>query len=215
MSSTVEKVVVANPKSFALTQNREYPVISKSDRKITIVNDNNITASYYSSIFKDIVTAPKKKEPQAVVLPTVDEIIATFAYNLAANTISFSVQGTEHTIPYNLGNSGTSVSCGVRQISGLNEFFDVCTEYFEDNIDVLPVDLRNQVIDAMFGGSILAVMTNTTEVAMFILSTNTNYDEFSRIDAVLSIFSVADYTRNNPNSGNDIKLWVLNQQVGD
>ncbi len=207
-------VVVGNPKSYALTAGKAYPVISVTGRRITIVNDNNITAAYMASVFRNEgkEEAIAKAAPKAVVYPTVDEILATFNYNITEGNISFDVQGNAVVINASLGNSGTSISCGIRQISGLNDFFEICTEYFEQELGHLPAELRDSIIDALFTASVLKFMENVTSVGLFLASTNTNHTEFARINALLAPYTVQSHTCDNPNSGNEIKLWVLEQQ---
>tara|TARA_R110000851_G_scaffold315229_3_gene477580 strand:- start:8445 stop:9092 length:648 start_codon:yes stop_codon:yes gene_type:complete len=210
-----DKVKVGNPKSFALTQGKEYDVIARSadSKKITIVNDNNITASYFGSVFQNAGNVEKKAaKPKAVVLPTVEEVMSTFHYDIGNGNVSFSVQGAEYEQSVVLGNASSNISCGIRQIFGLNTFIDSFTEFFENELNHIPATLRDELINAMLKASIMNIMENTTQVAMFVASTNTNYAEFGRIDAQLTPMTVSSFSRMNPNSGNEIKLWVLNQQ---
>jgi hypothetical protein len=209
-----DQVIVGNPKSFALTQGNTYDVIERDGRKITIVNDNNVTSTYYASVFKDEGKSKAKAEakPKAVVLPTTPEIMESFNYDLENGTIGFEVQGNPFVFATGLGNASTNISCGVRQIFGLNNFIDSCTEYLEENLPHIPAELRDEIVDAMFVAGVKALMENVTQVAMFLASTNTNYAEFSRLDAQLSPMTVASHTRMNPNSNNEIKVWVLDQQ---
>jgi len=205
-------VIVGNPKSFALTAGKEYNVLARDGKKISIVNDNNITASYYLSVFRGEGKAVKPKE-KAVVLPTVEEIMATFNYDIGEGNVSFQVQGLNHSIDTTLGNAGSAISCGIRQIFGLNIFIDVFTEYFEEEaLAHLPAELRDTVIDAMFLESVKKIMQNTTNVGMFLASTNTDYAEFDRIEAQFADLTIMNHTRINPNTGNEIKVWVLDQQ---
>tara|TARA_R110000822_G_scaffold302649_2_gene426965 strand:+ start:17514 stop:18143 length:630 start_codon:yes stop_codon:yes gene_type:complete len=207
------KVIVGNPKGFALTQNKVYDVIEREGRKITIVNDNNITTSYYASVFKNEGKEVVKAAPK---VPTVDEIIETVVIDLGQGAITFSISGAQFVVNNTLGNAGTNISCGIRQIFGINTFYDVFTEFLENEAAQLPAALRAQLVDALFKESVERLMQNVeTQVGLFTASTNTNYNEFTRIDNVLTPMTVANHTRINPNSGNEIKLWVLDQQYGD
>lgn len=206
-------VRVSNPKNFALTQGKEYEVIARNGRKISVINDNNITAEYFASVFQgEGAEVAPSKEKKAPVLPTVQEVLATFIYDFNNNRLSFNIQGNNFTIDFVLGNSSTLISCGIRQIYSLNDFYDTLTEFFEEEISQIPAQLRNDIIDAMFVKSVEAVMQNVAgQVGMFVLSTNENTDYFPRMDNKLQPLSVVTHSMVNPNSGNPIKLWILTQ----
>lgn len=206
-------VKVANPKNFALTQGKEYEVLARDGRKITIVNDKNVQAAYFCSVFENEGAEPKKAAPKKPALPTANQVLDTFVYNMNANRIEFVVLGANFSIDIILGNSGTDVSCGIRQIFDINNFYDTLTEFFEEELPHIPVELRNTIIDGMFRKSVETVMHNVADtVGMFIVSTNENTDYFPRVDSQLQPLTVASHSRVNPNSGNPIKLWILNQQ---
>lgn len=204
-------VKVVNPKHFALTKGKEYDVLSTEGRQVSIVNDNNVTSSYWLSLFAEGKKDKEVAEPEpVVVIPTADVILATLI--VSTTEINFTVNGSNYNTLNILGDSGTQISCGIRQISNVNAFIDVITEYIESELEELPAATRNEVVMAIFRKVILAQMQNVTAVGMFLVSTNTNYSEFARIDTILTEFTVASYTRENPNSGNEIKIWVLDQQ---
>lgn len=200
-------VTVKNPKSFALTKSKKYEVLAEENNRVRIVNDNNIQAFYSLKLFKD----PKP------VVPILEEVknSIVFDYNGGNNPqLTLTILGEAYSIPAELSMGESPISCGIATIKHINRFMTRKLAFIEAlNINGIDLPFKQNVVKAMFETAILGTMdAKAATYSMFLLSTNTNFDNFAMIDDILGAMIVADYTTMNPNSENEIKLWVLTQQ---
>ena len=218
---TMAKVKVGNPKDYNLTQGKLYELIQRDGNKLLIINDNNVQAFYYKTVFIGDGAEVKEEAQKPVAVaapvkpafPTINAISKTFKYDLDNGKLSFSIDKDQHELELMLGNSGTEVSPAIRQIFHINEFYDSLTEYLENEIEDLTPKMRTEMVDMFFKMSVEAVMKNVkASVNMFVASTNTNYANFKSLCAILDPMSLGKFDKKNLKTGNNIRLWTLNQQ---
>ena len=200
-------LTVKNPKKFALTKGKKYEILDEQENRVRIVNDNNIQAFYGKSLCED----PKPKVP---VLEDVVNSVVFDPNNGPDGQVTITVLGQAYTTAINLECERPKISCGIREVWGLNGFATGLAAFLAA-IEVvgMTAPFKKAVVKAMFEATILGIMEEEAEEAgIFMLSTNTNGPNFGLINDVLQPMAVTDYTAMNPGSENEIKLWIITQQ---
>lgn len=220
-------VKVANPKNYALTQGKPYEVLERDDNRVKVVNDHNVQAWYSKKLFfnggKNLSDAQLQQAleendmapvaPAVPAFPDVNQVLEGLNYNIDAGRLEFTVGDNAHTVPIQLGNSSTEVSGAMRQIFKINDFYEALTEYLEENVEGADAAWRAAFVDGAFSKGVKALMANVQDtVKYFMVSTNENYASFNRINGVLTPLTVASDVSVNPQTGNNIKVWLLRQQ---
>lgn len=194
-----------------------YEVISETENRYSILNDKGIQKNYSKTLFKE-----EKKE-----IVVVNEINAETSVSAGGNSIDFHVEikieGFENFVDsFSIGAIlDTDISCGIKQISGVDDimrFFNVLQEDFNDfivenniniNEDIDKDEFFKEIVASLFQDFLaefestslyLLMSTNITE--------NEDYNQFV-IDELDNISETTELSGDNPNSGNTIKLWVL------
>lgn len=198
----IKQVTCRNRKNYSLTVGRQYTSDSTdmAEGYTSIVNDAGRRARYATDLFEDVVIATPTPD-------TVQQILETVRVSATSDNIvlNFTIDGDNRRIlNARLTEEGSNISCGVRQMSGLNGFTSRLVNSlseFEDR-----GDLVQQLINKAY-----AMMVNSSEsCSIVILSTNDDENsQFSITDIALNLISVSSHRAMNPNSGNNIKLWIV------
>tara|TARA_R110000850_G_scaffold11713_3_gene40117 strand:+ start:3427 stop:4086 length:660 start_codon:yes stop_codon:yes gene_type:complete len=207
-------------KKYALTVGKEYGVVHSTEKRFTIINDNNTAQNYSKDLFNEIVmpaaddsvrpVVPVPVEPE-IVLPTLVSIIDTIAIDEGNYTIRVGTRG-RYTRWGVLEVVSTVISCGIYQMYSLNDLARIISRFVEEKIDTIDTDghTAEEVCSLIFKKMVQLSIADSHDTAMLILSTNTNSDVYDIINNALNSFdSVTAVTTRNPNSGNDITLWTL------
>ena len=207
------KKVCINPKNYKLTQGNEYEILQQEDGYYLLVNDSNKTVRYYSDLFDDVEQANEPVEEVAPPPPparTEADVISSLNVTcIVSRCIVTYVDLNNQTVNFQtstIGIDGTNISCGIRQISGINDILlSIDNNVSTEDDDLL--ELRKEIVKRVIS---LFIRHNRGNARWMLMSTN--YD-----DAFEDYFDVFDSLaqtnlgwENNPNSGNDIKLWVFN-----
>ena len=192
----MKTVVCTNTRNYNLTEGTEYVTRQENDaaEMYTVINDRGLERNYSAELFRDLVSTS-----------TVEEIMATLAITVVNDnrelSLNYTVDGerknTRVTKPQE---TGTSISCGVRQIYGLNEVA-------RDVANGVPnrEDLRGKMMEKIYE----FVIENTENCAVIIASTNENDGRFDLTSIGLDELAEAFQTVHNPNSGNEIRMWSI------
>lgn len=174
-----------NPKVYNLTAGKEYEVISESNRFYTVVNDTGSAFSYSKELF-EVETPIPVEEPLNIEIQNI-------------NGHRYSIRTNKHeTTRVTFERAGTSISCGINQFYNVNELVDeILHTYREDAIEVLKA-LFTHVL-TLYVYKFALISTNITD----------NEDVIEALDKVLG-----DHQHEglNPNSDNDIALWVVDRE---
>lgn len=205
--------ICTNPKNYKLTQGKVYEILDEEDGYFLLVNDSNKTVRYYSDLFDDIEEAVEPVEEVAPPPPparTEADVISSLNVTCSVSrcTVTY-VDLNNQTVNFQtstIGISGTDISCGIRQIRGINEILSSIDNNVSTADDDL-LELRKEIIKRVISSLIHYNRGNTRWMLM-----STNNDE--RYEDYFDVFDSLAQTNlgweNNPNSGNEIKLWVFN-----
>lgn len=204
------KKVCINPKNYKLTQNNEYEILQQEDGYYLLVNDSNKTVRYYSDLFDDVevveTIAPPPPPPARTEADVISSLNVTYnnhrcniSYvDLNNQTINFTTE------PINVATS--SISCGIYQLYNINAIM----ESIDDNVDTSEDDLlelRKEIVKRVIS---LFIRNKRGNTRWMLMSTNNDdsYEDYFEVFDSLAQTNLG--WENNPNSGNDIKLWVFN-----
>lgn len=202
--------ICTNPKNYKLTQGKVYEILDKEDGYFLLVNDSNKTVRYYSDLFGDVEEAVEEVAPPPPPARTEADVVSSL--NVTCNdqrcTVTY-VDLNNQSVTFQtdtIGISVTEISCGIRQMYGINDILSSIYDNVNTDEDDL-LELRKEIVKRVIS---LLIRYNRGNTRWMLMSTN--YD-----DAFEDYFEVIDSLaqtnlgwENNPNSGNDIKLWVFN-----
>ena len=201
-----------------ITVGNKYEVISETDNRYVILNDKGIQKNYSKNLFKEVGYKQNNLVEEVDIETDVNIDINEISFKIKVKIDGFNDFLYEDKVACLLD---TDISCGIKQISGLNDimifdqnFRDDFNEYIlENNIDLgEELDLNelfNETIAALFD-DLLSELSETCLYAL--LSTNLDNNEVYNDNVIDVLNNIADnetLVGGNPNSGNEIQLWVL------
>ena len=224
-----------NTKSISV--NTSYTTISETEKRYTLVNDKGIQANYCKSLFTEEVATPTRtRAPRVAAVPVapapvavpntqINEVDVTVSVNYDDEENEFDVSlvattesGFRHENSIILEETSTSISCGIFQLTSLDNLCNTITLFKEqiftqlNNLQNTDVNVSQDDINTadILESVINELVENAEDTGLLLLSTNTNsvlttpaYRE------VLDRMSATTVETLNPNSGNRIKLWTL------
>ena len=224
-----------NTKSISI--NTSYTTISETEKRYTLVNDKGIQANYCKSLFTEEVATPTRtRAPRVAAVPVapapvavpntqINEVDVTVSVNYDDEENEFTVSlvattesGFRHENSIILEETSTSISCGIFQLTSLDNLCNTITLFKEqiftqlNNLQNTDVNVSQDDINTadILESVINELVENAEDTGLLLLSTNTNsvlttptYRE------VLDRMSATTVETLNPNSGNRIKLWTL------
>lgn len=203
----MKQVICTNPKGYRLTQNREYTVDETQKRGYyQLTNDNGREVFYADDLFRDV---PRES--------TADEIMNTLnieftLLNNNPNSVSispsYSIDGGVMSFTSTLGYERMNASCGICDLAGINGLVS-------NIVNIVPnrQDLHNRMLTTIIERLINYEHLN---YGLFLISTQVdNNNHIELIDSVLSNVGLVRIQKYNPNSGNQIVLWVLERDDVD
>lgn len=193
-----------NPKNYKLTSNKTYEVLEDLNHSIKIINDNNKVVNYHKNLFTEVI-----EEPQPTVAArTEQDVIMSMVVRDDGTIIFTDLQNNEVTIENTLIIYDPVISCGITQIDGINNTIENI-ENIVDTSDEDLIELKQQIFRLFIENSI----RRDDNRRYFLFSTNHNPD-YEDYFSVLDAMSQGNFGwEENPNSGNDIKLWILNRNI--
>ena len=202
--------ICINPKNYKLTQGKIYEILDEEDGYFLLVNDSNKTVRYYSDLFGDIEEAVEEVAPPPPPARTEADVISSLNVTCGGQrcTVTY-VDLNNQTVTFQthtIGISSTDISCGIRQISGINNVLSTIDNNVDTDEDDL-LELRKEIVKRVISSLIRYNRGNTRWMLM---STNNDdsYEDYFEVFDSLAQTNLG--WENNPNSGNEIKLWVFN-----
>lgn len=202
-----------------ITKGNEYEVISETKDRYSILNDKGIQKRYSKNLFKNFNQEEEIAEINEINVETsVDVVVDEITFNVTIEIEGFDNFEYDKKVAVLLD---SQISCGIKQISGLNEIMQFShdirekfNEYVSENLIKINKDfdleeLFKETTECLFQdllseieGTCLYVLLSTN------LSGNENYHQ--DVVSVLNDLSENDsFIGENPNSGNNIKLWII------
>ena len=224
-----------NTKSISV--NTSYTTISETEKRYTLVNDKGIQANYCKSLFTEEVATPTRtRAPRVAAVPVaptpvavpntqINEVDVTVSVNYDDEENEFNVSlvattesGFRHENNITLSEKTTSISCGIQQLTSLDNLCNTITLFKEqiftrlNNLQNTDVNVSQDDINTadILESVINELVENAEDIGLLLLSTNTNSVLTTRTyREVLDRMSTTTVETLNPNSGNRIKLWTL------
>ena len=205
--------ICTNPKNYKLTQGKVYEILDEEDGYFLLVNDSNKTVRYYSDLFDYVEQANEPIEEVAPPPPPVRteaDVISSLNVTCSGQICNVTyVDLNNESIGFQTSTiviSGTVISCGIRQISGINDVLASIDDNVSTTDDDL-LELRKEIVKRVMS---LLINRNRGNSRWMLISTNSNsiYEDY--FDVFDSLAQTNLGWEVNPNSGNDIKLWVFN-----
>ena len=202
--------ICINPKNYKLTQGKVYEILDEEDGYFLLVNDSNKTVRYYSDLFGDVEEAVEEVAPPTPPARTEADVISSLNVTCAGQrcTVTY-VDLNNQSVGFQtstIGISGTDISCGIRQISGINDILYCIDNNVNTNEDDL-LELRKEILKRVIS---LLINRNRGNTRWMLMSTNNDvsYEDYFEVFDSLAQTNLGWET--NPNSENEIKLWVFN-----
>ena len=202
--------ICTNPKNYKLTQGKVYEILDEEDGYYLLVNDSNKTVRYYSDLFADGEEPVEEVAPPTPPARTEADVISSLnvTYNDQRCSVTY-VDLNNQFVTFQtstIGITGTEISCGIRQISGINDILSSIDNNVNTNEDDL-LELRKEIVKRVIS---LLIRYNRGNTRWMLMSTNDDviYEDYFEVFDSLAQTNLG--WENNPNSGNDIKLWVFN-----
>ncbi len=198
-----KKFKCINPKSFNLTEGNEYEVLSSTDTRIQILNDNGLAANYALSLFQEV--------------PDVPEL--SYKFTILNDTIRLNINRSITPL-FIIDTTRVQCSCGVKQLDGIsgvpNEIESALAKAHQsyntpENVQAV-TNAAFQFAVSQYTkrnrGGILLASTNTSKNGES-FATNAKGIEVLR-EAFNSLGDVCIAVEaNNPNTDNNIILWTI------
>lgn len=209
-----------------ITTGNTYEVLNETENRYTLINDKGVQKNYCKSLFSLVDVQPVRE-----VLPTrvLNEISLDVEVNTYGDAIDVNISYTDNLNLHSQNNESisrlyladTNISCGIHQLSGLNNLFkgiDDILNALNNNYSNLPNDVRLEVdlndlpTKSDILKEVLSQITEEANTSLILLSTNITNNEYicDEYTDTLDELSVATTTALNPNSDNTIALWTLN-----
>ena len=205
--------ICTNPKNYKLTQGKVYEILDEEDGYFLLVNDSNKTVRYYSDLFDDVIAIPDEETvapPPPPPARTEADVINSLnvTYNNNRCTVTY-VDLNNETVTFQtniIGISTTNISCGIHQMHNINDVLSSIENNVNTDEDDL-LELRKEIVKRVIS---LFIHNKRANTRWMVMSTNNN-DTFEDYFEVFDSLAQTNLGwENNPNSGNEIKLWVFN-----
>lgn len=218
------RIVCIAVENYKLTLNKVYNSESESRDFYKLLNDNNIGVRYSKRLFREATreeiaqnvetAAPVRPATPPPPPPLTETDLVNSIQTTGENVTFIDFDRTRKAVARRFTSSESNISCGVKQISGINRQIEEIDSFFDLDSDDF-VTIRK----ALFTACIQKYVRTTllAPVIFGVMSTNvTGEDEGILADSDLLevLDALADTTTNqreNPNSGRNIKVWVLSK----
>lgn len=197
-----------NTGGYRLTQGRDYEVIKAEKGYIFIENDNGTIARYDRKYF-DVEEPVQRRRTVAPPPPppprTSRDVIGSI--QIEGNVLSFIDINNENKSfenPLVISPTGMNISCGTGEMSGVNSLCNSINRLFNsedgDFIDEKLAILRK---------CIQTWILENRSKAMWLCSTGVTQIDGDYLRVFDEMSGTRSEVKRNPNSGNDIKIWIF------
>jgi len=205
----------------AITTGKEYEIINETDTRYAILNDKGIQANYAKNLFQNLVVED--------TTPIINELEVMTSMNQENGEdgfiITIKIEGQKDYVfegKNMLDICESGFSCAIKTVEGLdslmkfvNNFKEDFKNYLNDNIVNFKID-EDFDFDTFYKEIVELLITDLiaeyqNECLYLLLSTNVsnNLDYNTDVIETLNDNSEVDLFGLNPNTDNDVKLWIL------
>lgn len=198
----MKQVRCVNPKNYKLTLNSQYLVEEDGDFYL-VINDNGKNVRYSQDLFEDVqvvVQQPVIPEP-----PRRTEQDCINSININGRIISYTdIDNNNISFEWNYGYADTNISCGISQLYRIDNLITSILSNVNTNDNDFEDLIKELFVRTL--KSVISTMDNR-----FVLISTAYSDECEDFYHYLSNLShVETEWLENPNSGNEIKMWTIN-----
>lgn len=203
--------------NYKLTEGKIYNSESESRDFYKLLNDNNIGVRYAKRLFTEVVVNGAEEPPRPIAAvpppppPALTEADLVNSIEINNNSVSFVDFDRQRKHVANcFSRDNSAISCGVTQISGINPQIQEVDSFFDlDDDDFITIR------KALFRACIQEyVRSETGLIRGFIFGMlSTNISDNDLLSILDELADTATTAKRNPNSGNEIKVWVMSKTV--
>jgi hypothetical protein len=205
--------ICTNPKNYKLTQGKVYEILDEEDGYYLLINDSNKTVRYYSDLFEDVETTETVTPPPPPPVRTEADVISSLSvvrnnYRCHVTYVDLNNQNVNFDTA-SINAIDINISCGIKQMYNINGILETIDENISADDDDL-LELKKEIFKRT-----ISLFINMYRTAARWILMSTNYDDhFEDYYDVLNELSEETSLEwsENPNSGNEIKLWVFNTE---
>lgn len=189
-----------NAGSYRLTVGREYPLLRQNEEFYFLNNDNGTSVKYAKRYFEEVPdpeTTRRRTPPR-----TVANVIASI--RMERDAIVFeNINNEARTLTNPLAyNENMNISCGTAEVYGIDSLLRSIRNLFDDEDDYI------EEKKAVLRRALTEWIINRPGKAMRICSTTMRQDE-DMLSVFTELAGATTDARVNPNSGNQIKVWIF------
>ncbi len=207
-----------NVENYKLTEGKIYPIADETRDFYSLLNDNNIGVRYHKRLFEVVPENTVQAAPVAPPPPprrTERDLVDSIGVE-NGSVVFRDFENRIQRINNRFSRNDSAISCGVRQISGINDQIRCIDGFFNLEDDDF-ITIRKALFKKCIEQYVQRAHLNG--IAFGLLSTNTTGAD-SGHEADIDMLSVLDEIahttteeKENPNSGRNIKVWVLQSIV--
>ena len=202
-------ICTTKPDKFKnLTINKEYENVIEDGEAYVVPNDSGFRSRYAKKYFRVVPETPAT--PPQPAQPVTRNLLGVLTMNYHENDggdyLEIILNGISRNININLEIS--TISCGIYEVYGIQEIKRVVNEMYNNKQQNI-VGTREEFFRAVME-YLIAQLRNNNSRAFFLMSDNNNTANSDIYDSILSTLAVGNFSRSNPNSGNNITLWIIN-----
>ena len=202
-------ICTTKPDKFKnLTINKEYENVIEDGEAYVVPNDSGFRSRYAKKYFRVVPETPttQPRPAQPVTRNLLGVLTMNYHENDGGDYLEIILNGISRNININLEIS--TISCGIYEVYGIQEIKRVVNEMYNNKQQNI-VGTREEFFRAVME-YLIAQLRNNNSRAFFLMSDNNNTANSDIYDSILSTLAVGNFSRSNPNSGNNITLWIIN-----
>lgn len=202
-------ICTTKPDKFKnLTINKEYENVIEDGEAFVVPNDSGFRSRYAKKYFRVVPETPttQPRPAQPVTRNLLGVLTMNYHENDGGDYLEIILNGISRNININLEIS--TISCGIYEVYGIQEIKRVVNEMYNNKQQNI-VGTREEFFRAVME-YLIAQLRNNNSRAFFLMSDNNNTANSDIYDSILSTLAVGNFSRSNPNSGNNITLWIIN-----
>jgi hypothetical protein len=196
-----KKIKCINEGPYKITLDKEYNLVKTEGNYYFLQNDSLKLVRYSKDFFEEVQNNITLEEESNVVISLTEaQVIASISEDGSAFTDNDG-EFVELELCF-LSASESTISCGIIEFQGINDLISSIEEEVP-TVDSDRIELKRSIFKKVIKYSV-----SQQKCAIALFSTNVDFDE-DILPALDEISDIVSQTIINPNSENNIKLWMM------
>jgi hypothetical protein len=196
-----KKIKCINEGPYKITLDKEYNLVKTEGNYYFLQNDSLKLVRYSKDFFEEVQNNITLEEESNVVISLTEaQVIASISEDGSAFTDN-NGEFVELDLCF-LSASESTISCGIIEFQGINDLISSIEEEVP-TVDSDRIELKRSIFKKVIKYSV-----SQQKCAIALFSTNVDFDE-DILPALDEVSDVVSKTVINPNSENNIKLWMM------